>query len=66
MTYTTLVTTDELAAHITDPDWVVLDARFTLDDESWGTTAYSEGHLPRALRADHRGGHRTTALPRAG
>lgn len=52
MTYTTLVTTAELAAHIEDPDWVVLDARFTLDDESWGTRAYLKGHLPGALRAD--------------
>lgn len=52
MTYTTLVTTEELARHIDDPDWVVLDARFTLDDESWGDRAYAEAHLPGAQRAD--------------
>lgn len=52
MTFSTIVSTEELAAHLTDPDWVVLDARFTLDDESWGTRAYLAGHIPGALRAD--------------
>jgi len=52
MTFSTLVTTQELAAHLDDPAWVVLDARFTLDDEAWGSRAYTEGHIPGALRAD--------------
>jgi len=52
MTYTTLVTTADLASHIDDPEWVVLDARFTLDDESWGSGAYLEGHIPGAQRVD--------------
>jgi thiosulfate/3-mercaptopyruvate sulfurtransferase len=52
MTFSTIVTTDELALHLTDPDWIVLDARFTLDDESWGSRAYLGGHISGALRAD--------------
>jgi thiosulfate/3-mercaptopyruvate sulfurtransferase len=52
MTFSTLVSTAELAEHVDDPDWLVLDARFTLDDESWGTRAYAEGHIPGAVRAD--------------
>jgi thiosulfate/3-mercaptopyruvate sulfurtransferase len=52
MTFSTIVSASELVAHLNDPDWVVLDARFTLDDESWGTGAYLEGHIPGALRAD--------------
>ena len=54
MSHTTIVSTDELAAHLTDPEWVVLDARFTLDDETWGTRAYSEGHIPGAVRSGSR------------
>jgi thiosulfate/3-mercaptopyruvate sulfurtransferase len=52
MPFETLVSTSDLAARIGDPGWVVLDARFTLDDESWGTAAYAESHVPGALRAD--------------
>jgi thiosulfate/3-mercaptopyruvate sulfurtransferase len=52
MTHSTLVSTTELARHLHDPDWVVLDARFTLDDESWGTRAYTDEHIPGALRCD--------------
>jgi thiosulfate/3-mercaptopyruvate sulfurtransferase len=52
MTLSTLVSTQELAEHLNDPAWVVLDARFTLDDEAWGSRAYLESHIPGALRAD--------------
>jgi len=52
MTFTTLLSSSDLATHLDDPDWVVLDARFTLDDESWGDAAYAEAHIPGALRAD--------------
>lgn len=52
MSFTTLVSAADLAAHLDDPGWVVLDARFTLDDESWGNAAYASGHIPGAFRAD--------------
>jgi thiosulfate/3-mercaptopyruvate sulfurtransferase len=52
MSFSTLVSTEEVAEHLDDASWVVLDARFTLDDESWGSRAYQEGHIPGALRAD--------------
>ncbi len=32
MSYTTLISTEELAAHLTDPDWAVVDCRFSLGD----------------------------------
>jgi thiosulfate/3-mercaptopyruvate sulfurtransferase len=48
MSHTTLVTTDELAAHINDPAWVVCDCRHDLADYEAGRRAYAEAHLPGA------------------
>ena len=52
--WTTLVTVDDLRTRLVsgDRDLVILDARFSLDDESWGTRAYLEQHIAGALRAD--------------
>lgn len=52
MGYTTLITAGQLQEILDDRDTVVLDARFTLDDESWGRRAYAEGHIPGAQQAD--------------
>lgn len=43
-----LISTDELAAHLSDPDWVVFDCRHDLADLEAGARAYREGHLPGA------------------
>lgn len=51
MTYTTLVSTEELASHLDDPDWVVIDCRFTLTDKEAGRNAYLKGHIPGAQYA---------------
>lgn len=51
----TTISPDELAALLAapgHPDLVILDARFSLDDEAWGARAYAEGHIPGALHAD--------------
>ena len=48
----TIVSTDWLRQHLGDPRLVVLDARFSLDDEQWGERAYLEGHIPGASYAD--------------
>lgn len=52
MAFTTLISAAELAAIIEQPDVVVLDARFSLDDEQWGRRAYLDGHIPGAQQAD--------------
>lgn len=53
MTFTTLIAASELSElSSSDADFVILDARFTLDDEEWGDRAYLEGHIPGAQRAD--------------
>lgn len=48
MTYTTLVSTEELARHLDHPDWIVFDCRFTLTDPDSGRALYEEGHIPGA------------------
>lgn len=49
--YSTLVSTDELAARLNDPDWVIVDCRFTLTDTEAGRRAYHAAHLPGARYA---------------
>lgn len=44
----TLVTTEDLARHLDDPDWVVFDCRFTLTDPEAGRQAYLKNHIPGA------------------
>lgn len=51
MFYTTLVSTDDLARHLEDPHWVVVDCRFTLTDAEAGRQAYLKGHIPGARYA---------------
>ena len=49
MTFSTLVSCEELAAHLADPDWRVFDCRHRLTDPAYGEKAYAEGHLPGAV-----------------
>ena len=49
MTYTTLVSTELLAAHL--DDWAIVDCRFDLQREEWGREEYRAGHIPGAIYA---------------
>lgn len=49
--YTTLIEPQELAAHLADPQWAVVDCRFDLARPAWGAAAYAAGHIPHALYA---------------
>jgi len=53
--FRTLVDTATLASHLDDPQWVVVDCRFTLTDPEAGARAYGVGHIPGAhyARLDH-------------
>ena len=51
MTYTTLVSATTLNQHINDPNWVVVDCRFSLANCDAGGYAYRHGHLPHARYA---------------
>jgi thiosulfate/3-mercaptopyruvate sulfurtransferase len=44
--YTTLIAAAELAQHIADPNWIVLDCRHDLVNLSAGLDAYQAGHIP--------------------
>ena len=52
MVYKTLITSEELAAHLNDPDWVIVDCRFALDNLPKGRLDYLEAHIPGAIFAD--------------
>lgn len=57
-----LITTEELAAHLHDPDWIVIDTRHDLADPAKGPRLYAEGHIPGAyfMHVDHDlAGHHT-------
>ena len=48
MRFTTVVSADQLAQHLGDPDWIVFDCRFTLSNADAGALAYRQGHIPGA------------------
>jgi thiosulfate/3-mercaptopyruvate sulfurtransferase len=47
----TLVSTEQLAAQLDNPDWVVIDCRFTLTDPAAGRNAYAVNHIQGARYA---------------
>lgn len=49
--YTTLIDTDTVAAHLDDPEWLVVDCRFSLTDTEQGRRDYQAAHIPGALYA---------------
>ena len=51
MNFTTLISTTELARHLDDPDWAILDCRFTLADPARGRRDYLQAHIPGAIYA---------------
>ncbi len=59
---TTLVTVEELEAHLRDRDWCVVDCRHDLLDVAAGSKAYRAGHIPGAAFAhldEHLSGAKT-------
>jgi thiosulfate/3-mercaptopyruvate sulfurtransferase len=48
--YTTLITTDHLAAHL-DDTWAVVDCRYDLKNDGAGREQYLAGHIPGAVYA---------------
>lgn len=51
MSYTTLISTQELLPHLADPNWVVVDCRFVLTNKEQGRNDYRQGHIPGAVYA---------------
>jgi thiosulfate/3-mercaptopyruvate sulfurtransferase len=50
MAYTTVVSTDVIAAR--PIDWAVVDCRFDLANDAWGREQYLAGHIPGAVYAN--------------
>lgn len=51
MPYRTLIATNELADHLADPEWVIVDCRFQLSDTGKGEKDYIRAHIPGAQYA---------------
>ena len=49
--FRTFVSTAELAAHLDDPSWAVVDVRYSLTDTAAGRAHYLEAHIPGAVYA---------------
>ena len=48
----TIVSVDELSAHLNDAQWVIVDCRHLLQDFDAGRRMYEAAHIPGAFRAD--------------
>jgi thiosulfate/3-mercaptopyruvate sulfurtransferase len=51
MTFSTLLSTEELSTHMHDPEWVIVDCRFELSIPDRGHDQYLVGHIPGAVYA---------------
>lgn len=51
MSYTTIISVSELVNHVDDPNWVIVDCRFSLDNQNYGRQEYLSSHIPGAVYA---------------
>lgn len=51
MPYTTLISIAELANHLGDDTWAIVDCRFSLDNPERGRQDYQRAHIPGAVYA---------------
>lgn len=51
MSSNTIVSTEELAAQLGNPNWIVIDCRFTLTNTEAGRRLYQKSHIPGARYA---------------
>lgn len=49
--FTTLLTSTELAHQLTNPHWAIIDSRFDLAKPDWGEAEYRLNHIPGAVYA---------------
>lgn len=49
--FTTTITISELANHLDDPEWVIVDSRFKLANPQQGRLDYESSHIPGAVYA---------------
>ncbi len=51
MEFKTLISSAQLAEHLDDEDWVVVDCRFSLDNVQWGRGEFTTSHIVGAVYA---------------
>ncbi|HEX7137328.1 MAG TPA: rhodanese-like domain-containing protein, partial [Vicinamibacterales bacterium] len=51
MPFSTLISTSALAKCVGEPNVIVVDCRFKLDDAGWGENAFRAAHIPGAVYA---------------
>lgn len=51
MAYELLISTQDLAENLENPDWAVIDCRFDLAQPNWGREDYQKAHIPGAVYA---------------
>lgn len=51
MKFSTMISVEGLAQFINEPNWVIVDCRFWLDDTEKGRLAYQDAHIPGAVYA---------------
>lgn len=49
MSFTTLISANDLQSHLPHPDWLIFDVRHELSDPAAGRAAYATAHLPGAI-----------------
>jgi thiosulfate/3-mercaptopyruvate sulfurtransferase len=49
--YYTLIQPSALKANSNNPNWVIIDCRFNLNDTNYGRNEYKKGHIPGAMYA---------------
>jgi thiosulfate/3-mercaptopyruvate sulfurtransferase len=49
MFYTTIISPQILARHLSEPGWGIFDCRFSLADKEGGRKAYRQAHIPGAV-----------------
>jgi thiosulfate/3-mercaptopyruvate sulfurtransferase len=51
MIYSSIINVEDLAEHIGDSNWVIVDCRFDLTDPEAARKRYKKSHLPNAVYA---------------
>jgi len=51
MKFTTLISVEGLVQNLKNPDWIIIDCRFWLEDTEKGWRDYKESHVPGAVYA---------------
>ncbi|MBN1666734.1 MAG: sulfurtransferase [Anaerolineales bacterium] len=51
MPFTTIISCGTLNKHLKDPNWAIIDCRFSLNDVEYGRREYYKGHIPGSAYA---------------